>query len=406
MGIYRYFPVMWAAILTGSAQASVNFPMVQEVYFAPYYILLILGGLFVLFMQSGLAIVEGGYDPESKITIIYGINYLAAFAGCILYLMVSDYFITDQIDPLRCFDWLNFDWQWNLLFFYMLMATTINMVVSRIIPKNISVLQYWWVALAISSIIFAVNSQMISGGFAEREGLLQNIGFVDFAGATIVHSTAAWIVLAGYWVLGKSEQGAMRRKDIQSDDWRWLSLALAAFILWLAWSGLNASYISAVPVNIQVIVINTLTTILGAVVAVLLLGWLFQPKVTFELIIKAALGGLVAITACCGLVSAIVAMGIGMFAGALVFCLTQALSKKIAAKNIVDVLVIHGVCGVWGTLAVVFSNHPVILAHGQMSLWGQLLGVVVNFVWSFSAAWLLFSLLLWYRKKRQKVQLN
>lgn len=406
MGIYRYLPVVWAAAFSCPLYAASNFYFVPDVYFAPHYMLLILGGLFVFFMQSGLAIVEGGYDPESNIKKIYCINYLAAAVGCVLYLLVSNLFIPNNEGFTLSWDSSFFDWRWNLFFFYMLMATTINMVVSRIVPKNASILQYWWVALAISSIVFAVNSQIISGGFAEQEGLLQRIGFIDFAGATIVHSTAAWIVLAGYWVLGKHEQDLIRRRDMGSDDWRFLSMALAAFILWLAWSGLNASYISAIHVNIQVIVINTLTCILGAVLAVKLLGWLLKCKVTFDQLIKAALGSLVAITACCGLVSAWVAMGIGLVAGALVFLLSQALAKRISAKNIVDVLVVHGVCGIWGTLAVVFSSHPVVLESGNVHLWVQLLGVLVNFIWSFSAAWILFHVLLWYRKKSKKLPLD
>ena len=406
MAMYRYLPVVWAAVFSCPLQAASNFPLIPEAYFAPHYMLLILGGLFVFFMQSGLAIVEGGYDPDSNIKKIYCINYLAAGIGCILYLVISQFFITNTIGLGLYWDFLIFDWRWNLFFFYMLMATTINMVVSRIVPKNVSTLQYWWVALAISAIVFAVNSQMISGGFSEQEGLLQRLGFVDFAGATIVHSTAAWIVLAGYWVLGKHEQDAIRRRDMGSDDWRLLSMALGAFILWLAWSGLNASYISAIHVDIQVIVINTLTCILGAVLAVKQLGWWFDVKVTFDQLIKAALGSLVAITACCGLVSALVAMLIGLVAGALVFLLSRVLSKKIHAKNIVDVLVIHGTCGIWGTLAVVFSNHPVVLASGNIHFWVQLLGVVVNFVWSFTAAWILFNVLLWYRKRTKKVQLD
>ncbi|EPF70055.1 hypothetical protein F945_03072 [Acinetobacter rudis CIP 110305] len=405
MGIYRYIPIIWLAIFSCSTHAAA-FPLIQDVYFAPHYLLLLLGGLFVLLMQSGLAVVEGGYDPETRVGLVYAINFLAAFFGCIIYLLLSNWMMSNKIEFALYWELLTFDWHWNLLFFYMLMATTINMVVSRIMPKNISIWQYWWIALALSSIVFSINSQLISGGFSENEGFLQHLGFIDFAGATIVHSTAAWITLAGYWVFGKDQQDQMQRRDLGSDDGRLLAMALGAFILWLAWSGLNASYISTIPVNIQVIVVNTLTTIIGAMLSIKALGLLFARSISFEQLIKAALGGLVAITASCGLVSAISAMGIGMVAGALVFWLPNLIREKIAAKNIADVLVIHGVCGVWGTLAVVFSNHPVILVSGNISLWVQLLGVVVNFIWSFSAAWLLFSILTWYRKKFKKEKLT
>lgn len=405
MGICRYFPIIWIALFSCSTQAAA-FPLMPEVYFAPHYLLLLLGGLFVLLMQSGLAVVEGGYDPETRVGLVYAINFLAAFFGCILYLLVSNGLMSHKIEFALYWELLIFDWHWNLLFFYMLMATTINMVVSRIMPKSISIWQYWWVALSISSIIFAINSQLISGGFTESEGFLQHLGFVDFAGATIVHSTAAWIVLAGYWVFGQGEQDQIQRRNFGSDDGRLLAMALAAFILWLAWSGLNASYISAIPVNIQVIVLNTLATIIGAMLSIKILGLIFAQRISFEQLIKAALGGLVAITASCGLVSALSAMGIGMVAGCFVFWLPNLLRERIAAKNVSDVLVIHGVCGVWGTLAVVFSNHPVVLVSGNISFAVQLLGVIINFIWSFSAAWLLFKILVCYQKKFKKPKLT
>lgn len=406
MGLSRYFPIIGLAIFSCSIHAATTFPLIQDIYFAPHYLLLILGGLFVLLMQSGLAVVEGGYDPDTRVGLVYAINFLAAFLGCLIYLLVSNWLMPNKLEFGLYWKLLIFDWHWNLFFFYMLMATTVNMVVSRIMPKSISILQYWWVALTISSIIFAINSQLILGGFMENEGLLQRIGFIDFAGATIVHSTAAWIVLAGYWVFGKDQQDQIQRRDLASDDGRLLAMALGAFILWLAWSGLNASYISVIPVNIQDIVVNTMTTIIGAMMSIKILALIFSQSASFERMIKAALGGLVAITASCGLVSALSAMFIGIVAGILVFYLPDLFAKKIAAKNIVDVLIVHGICGVWGTLAVVFSNHPVILVSGDMSIWVQLLGVIVNFIWSFSAAWLLFLILIWYRKKFNKTKLK
>lgn len=89
------------------------------------------------------------------------------------------------------------------------MATTITTVVGRIIPNKSSLIMSWGVGLTISAIIFPFFSSWVWGNILWGGGWLKNIGFIDFAGSTVVHSAAAWVLLAGYLTLksaGKEEE--------------------------------------------------------------------------------------------------------------------------------------------------------------------------------------------------------
>ena len=404
MKVFQYFAVVMLATMMCSSAGAANWSVddIQAVNIAPDYMLLLLGGLFVILMQVGFAIIEGGYDPQAKTFSMCCINFLAALVGNILYVLISYALMMlgwgDQVHigvPLQ-------SWHWNLLFFYVLMATTITMVVSRIIPKSVSLTQYWWIALFISFLIFSIMSRWVWGGFIMSQGFLRRLGFFDFAGASVVHSAAAWIVLAGYCAMGKEQQEQLRRKDILFSDYKLLAMALAGFILWLAWSGLNVSYIIAMRVDIQDVVLNTISTLIAAVITVILISALRKHSPGLELMIKSALGGLVAITASGGLVTVTGALWIGMVAGVLMYVLPAVLQRWIGAKNIIDVLVIHGICGVWGTMALAIYHHSVLDLHvPNISIYTQGLGVVVTFVWSFGLAFMLFKLIAHY-SLRQK----
>lgn len=404
MKVFQYFAVVVLATLLCATSGYANWSVddIQAVNIAPDYMLLLLGGLFVMLMQVGFAIIEGGYDPQAKTFSMCCINFLAALVGNLLYVLVSYALMTlgwgDQVHigvPLQ-------SWHWNLLFFYVLMATTITMVVSRIIPKSISLVQYWWIALFISVLIFSIMSRWVWGGFIMSQGFLRRLGFFDFAGASVVHSAAAWIVLAGYSAMGKEQQEQLRRKDIMFSDYKLLAMALAGFILWLAWSGLNVSYIIAMRVDIQDVVLNTIATLIAAVITVIATSMLRKQSPSLELVIKAALGGLVAITASGGLVTVSGAVWIGGVAGILLYVLPVYLKRWIGAKNIVDVVVIHGLCGVWGTVALAIFHHSTLALHvPKISLYAQVIGVVVTFLWSFGLAFILFKFIAHYSLKQK-----
>lgn len=274
------------------------------------------------------------------------------------------------------------------------MATTITTVVGRVIPNRTSLWVNWIVGFMIAGVIFPFFSSWVWGNIAFGGGWLKALGFIDFAGSTVVHSTAAWIVLAGYFTSKSNDKQEISKKDLIFEDYKILSLALAGFILWLAWSGLNIVYISTYRIDIGLIVVNAFAALFGAMLASWALSLLMNNKIiSWAELIKAALGGLVAITASCGLVGFSSALIIGLVSGALTNYLPHLLTRWIASKHIREVVVVHGICGIWGTLAVSLSNNPNIQLTHRVSVLDQIMGIGVNFIWSFGVAFLVFKLI-------------
>jgi ammonium transporter, Amt family len=359
------------------------------------YKLLFLGGVFVILMQAGFAVVEGGYENTQKSVYALIVNYISAILGTLFFsLICSKIFHTDVTSPANYLSAMLHGWHWNLLFFYMLMATTITTVVGRVIPNKASLWLNWIVGFMIAGVIFPFFSSWVWGNIVLGGGWLKALGFIDFAGSTVVHSTAAWIALAGYFTSKSHDKQEISKKDLIFEDYKILSLALAGFVLWLAWSGLNIVYISTYRIDIGLIVVNAFAALFGAMLASWVLSLLAKHKfISWAELIKAALGGLVAITASCGLVSLSSALIIGLVSGVLTNYLPHLLTRWIASKHIREVVVVHGICGVWGTLAVALSNNPNIHLTHKATLFDQFIGVGVNFIWSFGVAFLVFKLI-------------
>lgn len=363
--------------------------------FITNYKLLFLGGVFVILMQAGFAVVEGGYENTQKSVYALIVNYISAILGTLFFSLVcSKIFHAVVVDSVNYLNAMLRGWHWNLLFFYMLMATTITTVVGRVIPNKASLWVNWIVGFMIAGIIFPFFSSWVWGNIVFAGGWLKALGFIDFAGSTVVHSTAAWIVLAGYFTSQSKDKREISKKDLIFEDYKILSLALAGFILWLAWSGLNIVYISTYRIDIGLIVLNAFAALFGAMLASWALSLLMNNKIiSWAELIKAALGGLVAITASCGLVGFSSALIVGLVSGILTNYLPHLLTRWVASKHIREVVVVHGICGIWGTLAVSLSNHPNIQLTHKASLLAQIMGIGVNFIWSFGVAFLVFKLI-------------
>ena len=374
----------------------------------PDFKLLFLGGIFVILMQAGFAVAEGGYEHNSKSIYSLIINYISAIIGIIFFSFICSKLVFWGIGDTsnRLANSLQ-GWHWNLLFFYTLMATTITTVVGRVIPSSSSIVVHWLTGLMISAIIFPIFSSWVWGNLIFGGGWLKQAGFIDFAGSTVVHSTAAWIVLAGYLTLKSKQKEEFIKKDLMFEDYKILSLALAGFVLWLAWSGLNVIYISAIRVDVSIIVMNSFAALFGAMISPLIFSLFLNKRImSWSELIKAALGGLVAITASCGFVNIYFALFIGLISGILTVYIPTLLTRWIDSKHVREVLVVHGVCGIWGTWAVAFHQNLAPELIGKTSFMAQGLGILVNFIWSFTIAYIVFKTICkidsWLKLKQQQ----
>lgn len=352
--------------------------------------LIVLGTLFLLMTQVGFAVLEGGYIKNSKAMYNLGISYLSALLGNTLYLIFCFILVflgvleTENNNHYIGLYW----WQWQIFIFYILMSSTITTIVGRIIPINLSSKVYWVVGLIVSGIIFPILSVSVWGDILFDRHWLKDLGFTDYAGATVIHSFAAWIVLAGYLVFWQHHQEHPKETYYIFQEQKVLIFSLAGFVLWLAWSCLNVAFITGMVIDITTVLINIIAVVTGVCIAMLVAAFIDAKYIKRDILIKALFGGLVAITASCGLISGYMAFIVGVVAAGMTLVLPTLLRPWIRIRSVADVLVIHGCCGVWGTLAVLmnqFEHHPI-----GVSLKFQLLGIVFTFILGFGVMYWVF----------------
>jgi Amt family ammonium transporter len=252
----------------------------------------------------------------------------------------------------------------------------------------------------ISLFIYPISGHWIWGG-----GWLGNLGFMDFAGSTVVHSLGGWCALIGAVLLGPRVGKYVRRdgqisvKAIQGHN---LPLAtLGVLILWFGWFGFNAgSTVSGTDLSIAFIAVNTNLAAAAGAIGAMFLSWIRSKKPDISMSLNGALAGLVGITAGCADVSPGSAILIGLIAGVIVELSVELIDKVLHVDDPVGAVSVHGVCGAWGTLAVGLFAQPeygglagLFFGGGLKQLGVQALGVVSVFGWTVAASLVLFGLL-------------
>ena len=189
---------------------------------------------------------------------------------------------------------------------------------------------------------------------------MDEMGFLDFAGSTVVHSVGGWAALTGAIILGPR---VGKYKDGRVNPMPGSNLALATlgtFILWLGWFGFNGVsqlYIDTAKnvADISRIFANTNTAAAAGAVAALILSQVLYKKPDLTMILNGALAGLISITAEPLTPSLIEATSIGAIGG-LVVVLTVPMLDKLKIDDVVGAIPVHLFAGIWGTVAVVFTN--------------------------------------------------
>jgi ammonium transporter len=240
---------------------------------------------------------------------------------------------------------------------------------------------------------WAWGGAAFSGGEGAR-GWLNELGFIDFAGSTVVHSVGGWVALAAIIILGprigRFGAGAV---PIRPD---YLPLTtLGVFVLWLGWFGFNGGSTYALTSEVPAVILNT--TIAGSFGGLVgtFLTWRRDRRPDVVTIMNAALAGLVAITASANLMSPWKAALIGGVA-AVVMVLVTLLLERLRIDDAVGAVPVHLGAGIWGTLAVGLLGDAALFpeASSRIEQIGiQLLGIGVCFVWAFGLGYLVLSLI-------------
>ena len=341
-------------------------------------------GFLVMWMAAGFAMLESGL-VRSKNTATICLKNIALYsvAGIMYYIVgynlmysgVDGGYIgsfmpwaADNTDALAGNYEAGYaaesDW-----FFQMVFVATAASIVSGTVAERIKLWPFLLFTVFLTAIIYPIQGSWQWGG-----GWLSEMGFADFAGSTLVHSTGGWAALTGAIILGarKGKYGPDGRVNPMPGANMPLA-TIGTFILWLGWFGFNggsqlAMGSAADVIAISTIYINTNLAAAGGVIAAMALTQILYKKVDLSMALNGAIAGLVSITAGPDTPSPLVAIMIGAVGGILVVIVVPLLDK-LKIDDVVGAISAHLVAGIWGTIAVPLTN-------GDASFVVQLIGIV------------------------------
>ena len=372
----------------------------------------LIAAILVFMMQAGFAMLETGFTQSKNAANIMMKNLMDFSIGTLAFWMVGygimfgvdSFFLTGATAQVS--EGLSTFTTWM---FHVVFAATAATIVSGAVAERTQFKAYLIYTVFITALIYPVVGRWIWGG-----GWLSDLGFVDFAGSTVVHSVGGWAGLAGAFVLGprigkyvkkkvkNSGTGALAvfKEEIKEISGHSVPLAaLGVFLLWFGWFGFNAgSTTSGVDLSIARIMVTTNLSAAAGAVAALFFSWLATGKPNISHSLNGAIAGLVAITAGCATVSPLSAAIIGFIGGVVVVLSTRLFERKFKIDDPVGAVSAHGVAGAWGTIAVgLFADSQLgggldglFFGGGFYQLFVQTLGVVAVFGWTIVTSLVLF----------------
>jgi len=362
------------------------------------YLWTLIAAALVFFMQAGFALVERGFTRAKNAINIMMKNLMDFSVGTLGFWAIgfglmfgvsstgwfgtSGFFLSDYRpdgDP-----WVLAFWMFQVVF-----AATAATIVSGAMAERTKFSGYLIYSFVISAIIYPIFGSWAWGSLYKGSGWLGALGFIDFAGSTVVHSVGGWAALAGTLVLGP-RLGKYVKGGIRPILGHNIPLAaLGVFILWLGWFGFNPGSTTVADKSIAMIFVNTNLAAAAGAVAAMVVSWLKFGKSEVGMSLNGVLAGLVAITAGCANVSPASSVIIGLMAGTIVV-FAVIFFDRVKIDDPVGAISVHGVCGAFGTLcAGVFNT-----AGFSLKVVGvQLLGIAACFLWVFPLAFGLFKLI-------------
>lgn len=342
-----------------------------------------LGSILVFFMHAGFAMVETGFTRSKNTLNILMKNLLTLSLGAILYFLVGFGFMFGEsaLGVIGTEGFALFGKEDIAFFvFQSVFAATCATIISGAVAERMKLSSYLLLVIAMAGIIYPVVGHWVWGG-----GWLSKLGFIDFAGSTVVHMTGAIgafiVVLMIGPRIGKYSNGVVNIIPGHSIPLG----ALGVFILWVGWFGFNgASTLTADPALVPPIIANTLFAASSAVLSTALYTKIKYKKLDASITLNGALSGLVGITAGCANVSLVSAIIIGFIAGILMTEGIRFLDVTLKMDDPVGAIAVHGITGIWGTLAVgLFDTSNGLFSSGDASLLGiQAIGILAVIIWT------------------------
>ncbi|OIP98703.1 MAG: ammonium transporter [Zetaproteobacteria bacterium CG2_30_46_52] len=363
-------------------------------------------GAFVMWMAAGFSMLEAGMVRSKNTAEILTKNIVLYSIASVMYMLVGYNIMygdaVSSIIPGISFG-LGGDneaaavlaggedapYYSNLsdFFFQVVFVATAMSIVSGAVAERMKLWAFLGFAVVFTAVIYPTQGMWKWGG-----GFLDEAGFLDFAGSGVVHMAGAAAAIAGVLLLGARKGKYGKDGSVNAIPGANMPLAtLGTFILWMGWFGFNGGSELMVS-NVDeanatsMVFVNTNMAAAGGCIAALLLARMWFGKADLTMALNGALAGLVSITAEPLTPSPELATLIGAAGGLLVVASIVIMDKFFKIDDPVGAISVHGVVGIWGLLAVTFSNP-------DATLGAQLLGIAVIFAWVFATSFVVWFLL-------------
>lgn len=364
----------------------------------------LMSGALVMWMAAGFAMLEAGMVRTKNTTEILAKNIGLFAIACIMYMLVG-YNIMYPSEAVNSFfpgisfliggdntaaavmaggDDAPYYSGMSDFFFQVVFVATAMSVVSGAVAERMKLMAFFAFAIVFTAFIYPMQGFWKWGG-----GFLDGLGFLDFAGSGVVHMAGATAALAGVLLLGARKGKYGPNGESRAIPGANLPMAtLGTFILWLGWFGFNGgSELKISNVDeanaVAMIFVNTLMAAAGGVIGALIMSKLKFGKADLTMMLNGALAGLVAITAEPLTPTAIESTLIGLVGGIIVVLAILFIDSKLKIDDPVGAISVHGVVGIFGLIAVTFTNPDATIV-------AQLTGIGVIFAWVF-----ITSLIVW-----------
>jgi ammonium transporter, Amt family len=340
---------------------------------------------FVFFMQAGFICYEVGFvQPKNAISV--AMENIVAFVVATLAFYLVGYRIMfgDGTDPV-------------FIFYELMFAGTAVTIFSGSMSERTKLKALIPATILVGALIYPVYGHWVWGALdGGATGFLGKLGFIDFAGASVVHGTAGWVALAGILIVGpRKGRWDANHKSMRLGRSNIPFAALGTFILWFSWFGFNGGSLLRFDGRIGLILLNTNLAACAGVVGAVLATFLIAKNLSYmEAIFNGALGGLVAITAGSDMLNPYSSILVGIISG-FVVVMASMLLQKLKIDDAVNAVPIHGFGGVCGILLCpLFAEPEYLIASSRLNQLGiQALGAATNFAWAFGISLLVFFLI-------------
>lgn len=391
-------------LLPGSETISRGGPTYLAQMDSNFVVWMLICAVLVLFMQAGFLLLEAGVvrsknsinvaQKNSADFVISGVVFFLFGFQLIFGLGESPFFGFGGIEPMQG----NASALVVMIYQFGFCATAAT-IVSGAVAERMKFGAYLFLAVFMAAVIYPMFAHLVWGNaiFPDNPAYLADIGFIDFAGSTVVHTTAGWVALAAILVLG-ARKGRFDEngKPVEIMGHSSVLAFLGTIILLIGWVGFNAGAVKPEAPELPQIIANTIVAASFGATAGMVVGYvkdngLFKPMATMT----GLLGGLVAITAAVSVVSISGAALVGMIGGIVAILGSYFLTHVLKLDDPLDVVAIHGLAGIAGTLLlVVFGDINQMVNVSRMDQFiVQLEGIGINFLWSFGLGYTFLKLL-------------